>query len=173
VAFLIDMPGEVTMAESAARWKAYREYLDHAAKRMPREAWEFASAEWHYDFNDPRCPHDAWVESVTILEPSSGDRHEIRGLEIRIELLGSYHDGRIRLTYPGVRHYSFYQPPRSHGRLLNRSHGDWLIDEITPSENSRPTLLLVVHEIRFDSGAVWTIEAEDVRYEWLPFEKKT
>ena len=136
---------------------------------MPRHAFEFASAEWHYDHDDPRCPHDAWVDSLTVREPFSGERNEIRSLEIRVELLGAFHNGRIRITYPGVRQYSVFQP-RQHapGPTPSRGHGDWLVDEVTVANNSRPEHLLVVHEIVFANGGSWTIESEDILYEWLP-----
>jgi hypothetical protein len=45
---------------------------------------------------------------------------------------------------------------------LNVGHRDWLVDEIRLSDRG-----LVVHEILFSRGALWTIEAADLRYEWL------
>jgi hypothetical protein len=152
-----------------ARFKAYQKELRSQEKRMPRRAYEFATADWHYDHNDPRCPHDAWVDSLEVSEPSSGERSEVRSLEIRVELLGAYHDGRIRLTYSGVRQYSLFQP-RHEVRVPapSRGHGDWLVDEISVSSSSRPEHLLVVHEIVFANGGTWTIESADILYEWLP-----
>src|SRR5260370_18232815 len=44
---------------------------------------------------DHRSSHDTWVESITISEPSSGGRHEHRGLEIYVRRLVAYHDGTI------------------------------------------------------------------------------
>src|SRR5688500_18016295 len=68
------------------KWAAYQRRLQKIKKSLPPSAAEFALAEWHYDPSDPRCPHDAWLEHVTIREPSSGERSEIRGLEIEIRL---------------------------------------------------------------------------------------
>ena len=135
---------------------------------MPARAYAFASAEWHYDHNDSRCPHDAWVESITVVEPSSGERHEIWSLEIRVELLGAYHNGRIRLTYLRVREYSLFQPGVDERSAPSRGHGDWLVDEISVSKNSRPQQLLVLHEVRLAEGGSWMIECEDIVYEWVP-----
>lgn len=55
-------------------------------------ACNFASAPWHYDFNDHRAPHDGWVEETVIGEAASGERKEHRSLEIVIKLFGAYHD---------------------------------------------------------------------------------
>ena len=56
----------------------YRAYLESVLDALPAPAYAFASASWHYDHNDYRCPHDSWIESVQILEESSGKREEIR-----------------------------------------------------------------------------------------------
>lgn len=171
MSYLVRQPYDASLAEIDARFRAYRASIESASqrKRMPSRALEFAVASWHYDHNDHRCPHDAWVESIRINEPSSGTRREIRSVDIRIELLGAYHDGHIVLTYPGVRMYSLFQPlgPGLHPPL-HRGHGDWLIDEISPSNNGNPEAPLIVHEIVFSGGGLWTIEADDIIYQWIP-----
>ena len=137
----------------------YREYLESIRDGLPRSAYEFASATWHYNYNDHRCPHDSWVESIEILEPSSGIRHKEREIEIAIRLLGAYQDGHLELSYAGVRSYSL-----SNGNGSPKtSHGDWLVDEIRLSENN-----LVLHEILFSSETRWTIESRDIFIVWKP-----
>ena len=42
---------------------------------------------------------------MKIIEPSRGERSEIRHTRIEVTLLGAYHDGMIRLTYPKVYRY--------------------------------------------------------------------
>src|SRR5215471_11456808 len=44
----------------------------------------FASAEWYTDYNDHRCPHDAWLETVEIAEPAMGKRNELRTTTITV-----------------------------------------------------------------------------------------
>jgi len=168
MSFLLGLPPDASLAEQRARLRDYRRYLETQQKRMPVRAWEFAAADWHYNPDDHRCPHDAWVNRLDVLEIAEGERHQNRALEIRVELLGAYHDGRIRLVYPGVTRYSLYHPwdPRSRGAAVG--HGDWLVDEISRSENSRPDRCLVLHEVEFSNGSVWTIEADDIHYDWLP-----
>lgn len=157
-----------SIAEQRARYKAYKQEIEAKRSRFPAAALEFALADWHYDPNDHRCPHDGWVETLTIVEPASGEHSDVRELEIRLVLLGAYHDGRIHLRYPGVRHYSLFQPREARQPAARRGHGDWLIDEISLSVNARKEHPLVVHEIVFANDAVWTIEAEDVVYRWEP-----
>jgi hypothetical protein len=141
--------------------KNYRDYLESVKDRMPQSAYEFATAEWHYNFSDHKALHDGWLEELIIREPASGERNEIRSLEIFVRLLAAYHDGFIELTYKNVRGYSLGKPVDS--SLPN--HRDWLNDEIRLSENG-----LVLHEIIWESGE-WLIECEDVIYEWKPLEK--
>lgn len=137
--------------EFRSAMRDYCEYLESVKDRLPKSAFEFATAEWHYNFEDPRAPHDAWLEELTVRELASGDRKQNRQLEIFVRLFGAYHDGFIELTYKNVRSYSFGKPAE---QLPN--HGDWLYDEIRLSENC-----LVLHEIEWDEGE-WLIESEDV-----------
>lgn len=170
MSYLVHQPYDISIAEHKARVRAYRNYLASAQARFPPGAYEFATARWHYDTDDHRCPHDAWVETVLIVEPASGARREVRGLEIRLQLLGAYHDGRLVITYQGVRRYSLFQPfphELEHAPPV-RGHGDWLVDEITASDNGRPELPLVIHEIEFSNQGLWTIEAEEIVTEWKP-----
>ena len=65
-----------SLEESAALLERYYEYLESVKEKMPWEAYSFAAADWHYDHNDPRCPHDAWVETLVVAEVASGTRTE-------------------------------------------------------------------------------------------------
>ena len=64
----------------------YFEYLRCVESRLPASARQFAMAPWHYDEQDHRCPHDSWLEALTISKPSSGVRCEIRSINILIRL---------------------------------------------------------------------------------------
>jgi hypothetical protein len=155
------------LEESAALFERYFEYLDSVKERMPREAYSFAAADWHYDHNDSRCPHDAWVEELVLAEPSSGMRSEIRDLEIRVRLLGAWHDGHIELTYAKVQSYLLETPRKlEYPMRPGKGHEDWMIDEVRLSESGH-----VIHEVEFSRGSHWSIESEDLIYRWKPFEK--
>src|SRR5690242_1045659 len=78
--------------------------LGISARAVPAAA--YATAGWHYEPEDPHCPHDTWLEELRIQEPSSGKRSEIGSLEICLRLLGAYHYGYIELRYKNVHGYS-------------------------------------------------------------------
>src|SRR5919202_1729543 len=151
--------------ELRPRFEAYRRYLDSVREQLPPAAFAFATADWHYAFSDHRCPHDAWVEALTISEPASGERQEQRRIDIHVRLLGAYHDGHIDLYYRDVRSYTL-ELPASPSRI-KIGHGDWRDDEVRLSERG-----LVLHEIVFVGGSHWLIECEDIQYEWRPFAER-
>jgi hypothetical protein len=68
--------GSDSHEESAELFERYYQYLESVKERMPGEAYSFAAADWHYDHDDPRCPHDAWVEDLVVTEVASGPRAE-------------------------------------------------------------------------------------------------
>ena len=135
-------------------WSSYLKYLELNRSDIPVSAYEFAVADWHYDFRNHQCPHDAWVESVAFYEKASGKRSEIRSLQIKVKLLAAYHDGNIEIEYIDVNQYKF--------NANAANHGDWLYDEIRISQNKS-----VVHEIEF-SNSHWYIECADIKYTWNP-----
>lgn len=115
-----------------------------------------SSSDWYKFPEDHRCPHDSWVEAITISEPSSGERHQNRGLEIHVRLLGAYHDGIIEFTYKGVQNYSI------RGMRDVAGHGDWLEDEVDIRRHD--TLL---HKATLTNGS-FEIEAHEIEYKWTP-----
>lgn len=161
--FLLDPTlnsGPVDPTDVAERFERYRRYLVDVNERLGPGASRFAEAPWHYDPADHRCPHDSWVESVSIVEVSSGPRSEMRALSIEAMLLGAYHDGHLLLRYTGVNHYSTHaNPPRDASTI---AHGDLLIDEIRLSARG-----LVEHEVVFAHGR-WLVECVDMTCEWRP-----
>jgi len=146
------------------KWREYVQYLESFRDRIPKSALEFATAPWHYNTSDHRSLHDSWVESLVISEPSQGDRHEIRSLEVQIRLLGPYHDGNTKLRYQEVLSYSLNtQGESKYAPRPNVGHGDWLCDEVRLSERSH-----VLHEIEFRHGSRWVIECRDIEWIWEP-----
>jgi hypothetical protein len=160
------LPDDIPPNDHAAftqAWQQYHAYLAAQRERFPASAYALATAPSHYDHNDPRCPHDAWVETLLIAEAAEGERQQFRSLGITLRLLGAYHDGHIQLTYDTVQAYTLHKP------IANvLAHSDWLVDELRLSEQGQ-----VVHEIVFASGARWLIECADIRYEWQPLNPNT
>ncbi len=63
----------------------------------------------HFNLDSRSSLHDAWLETLTIRETASGERKQIRQLEVHVRLLGPYHDRWIHLNYAGVTQYSHMQ----------------------------------------------------------------
>ena len=130
-----------------ARCEAYRSYLGSVAEYLP-------------DFD--KCPHDAWVDSLEIVEHASGERKQIREIHIKLKLFGASHRGHIFYSYANVSQYDL------NARWLycrtEPKHEDWLNDEITLAGMGE-----VEHEIAFRSGTQWNIRCKSISYEYRPF----
>lgn len=160
------MNSRIDPQELRAAYQRYNEYLESLRDKLPAAAFSFATAPWHYNPQDPRCPHDAWLEQLTV-EELAPDPNEVqqRHVEIHVRLLGAYHDGHIELVYKRVQNYTLTKHMHKWMSGINQGHHDWLIDEIRLSDQG-----FVLHEVMFD-GAHWLIECEDVAYTWLPFQQ--
>jgi hypothetical protein len=164
--FLLDLPefGFERANEVQARFDAYADYLDRNRGVFPPSALSFALADWHYDFNSHQCPHDTWLESITISEQSESNHTENRHISISLRLLGSFGDGYLELKYKNVLNYSInLSTPLDDAPATKIGHGEWMIDEVRLSKRR-----LVIHEIRFSAGSHWTIECGDIEYRWIP-----
>jgi aminoglycoside phosphotransferase family enzyme len=165
---LPDTDSNIFLKRHREQFKNYRQYLQNIKHKLKPATQEFALAEWHYDGSDPRCLHDAWLESVTLQELPIRDDLQNRRQEIVIRLLGAYHDGHVELAYREVSSYTFDQPYRwvKEG-MVNRCHGDWLVDEVRLSDNGK-----IIHEIEWENRGHWIIECNDIEYLWIPIVKK-
>jgi hypothetical protein len=148
-------------------WKHYQHYLQAYKSKLPASTKEFALAQWHYNHEDHRCPHDAWLENVSIREIADPENIQHRILEIVIRLLGAYHDGYIELLYKDVLSYSLDLPYRRKKTPFPGKHGDWLVDEITFSQRGK-----VLHEIEWAEDATWMIECHDIEFKWIAKESQ-
>jgi len=149
-------------SECIEAFRRYREYLSENSTHFPKSAFDLATAEWYFYPHDHRCPHDAWMESISIIETGSGDRNKQRLTTIKVRLLGAYHDGHIELTYPVVFAYELNSPSSERGL------GDWRYDEFRIRTGGG-----VIHEIEWAGfGQIppsrWQIESSDVKYQWIP-----
>lgn len=133
---------------------SYVEYLSTIRAELPDHIYDFASNLQHFDISSASSLHDAWLESLIVREVASGARSEIRRLEVRLALLGPYHDRLIHLTYSGVERYLFDSPSRpGEPRYTHTAHGDLLTHEIRLGAQG-----LFVHEILFERGSTLLIE---------------
>jgi len=140
-------------------WKKYEDYLKAEGHRMPPGAMKLAlSMDW-YSYSAHSCPHDSRLEGCRIYERDpdpGGARPCFCGLEIT--LLGC-HGGKIHLRYPLLYGYHIQSSDCEYGM------GDWLYNEFRLSENGH-----LLHEIEWADGGRWLIEADDIEFEWRPFE---
>ncbi|HMW02814.1 MAG TPA: hypothetical protein PLL06_16100 [Acidobacteriota bacterium] len=162
--FSTDLPdhkSHIYLQRHREQWKAYHHHLQQIAKKLRPATREFALAEWHYDPTDHRCPHDAWLEGITLREIAGDEDKQHRRLQLSIRLLGAYHDGYLELTYDGVISYCLDFPAIDLRSRPNQGHGDWLVDEIRFSDRGK-----VLHEIEWAHGPRWYIECDDICATW-------
>lgn len=158
--FILSAERDTRDSDPAEPWRRYERYLELHRDRFPPSAYTLATSSWYYNFNDHRCPHDAWLEEAVIREPARGLRREIRTVELRLRLLGAYHDGHIEMRYPQVFRYELGAADVSAG------HRDWRYDEFRIGDDGR-----LIHEIEWcgpEGVARWLIEASDVEFGWHP-----
>ncbi|QMU60618.1 MAG: hypothetical protein GKR92_02465 [Gammaproteobacteria bacterium] len=144
--------------DAASAFEEYKKYLTAHKDKFSESVFKLASSDWWYDFNNHKCPHDAWLERALISEPSKGERNENRTTEVILMLLGANQDGYIELSYKNVVSINL----DSHNVKLG--HKDWRYDEFRYTKSG-----LFVHEIEWSGSnetANWEIEAEDIEYSW-------
>lgn len=146
---------------ASAVWRSYREHVARIEPRLPSRVRSFASQEWYYDPNDHRCPHDAWLESLTVSDSKanlkSGDNLKV---DITVRLLGAYHDRALIFGYTDVRSY---QLCGTIGNAAEAWHGDWLVDEFNVTNDG-----FVTHEMQWSSGSTWYFESRDIEFSDFP-----
>jgi hypothetical protein len=166
----LDYGPDDSFEEMERQFSDYQVYLNSLKNKLPETVFNFATADWHYNPEDHRCPHDAWLESFNISEVRDIENpRNNRDIQIDMILLGAYHDGRIHLSYKEVIYYNLEKAPLVgiQAEIFGKpaiTHGDWLIDEIGLSEEN-----LVVHRIVFSNEAEWIIQCKDFEYKWTPF----
>jgi hypothetical protein len=113
---------------------------------------DFATQPWYRDYSDPRCPHDAWLESLMVREVATGERSEVRRTEISIRLLDAYHEGSITFLYSEVSRYEWS------ARNQNQGHGDFLSDDFEEADG------YIIHRIHWERSDL-TIVARSITYQ--------
>lgn len=138
----------------------YAAYIESVRDKLPAHIFAFASDPRYFDLSSHSSLHDAWLESLIVREVASGQRQEIRGLEIALSFLGPFHGRRIHLNYTGVTRYTFTVLPR-YGDLNyeHAAHGNLLTHEIRLRDHG-----LFVHEFLFEREGPFLIECSDIRH---------
>lgn len=151
--YIYKKPGEIDYTN-------YGKYLQSIRGKLPEHVYAFAANPDHFNLESHSSLHDAWLESVVVNEVATGERSEIRQLEVKLSLLGAFHDRRIHLHYTGVAQYSFKAPPKyDQSRFQHIAHGDLFTHEIRLGNNG-----LIIHELLFERDATFLIECVDIRH---------
>lgn len=155
----IKMEYIITPASNIIDFHSYQKYLLSIKDRLPAHVYTFASDEKYFDLRSPTSLHDAWLETCTIKESGTGNRNQIRMLEVHISLLGQFHDRRIHLSYRGVNSYSFKNQHGGDSSVgKEKNHGDLYTHEIRLSPDG-----LLIHELLFERGT-FLIEFEEFQH---------
>jgi hypothetical protein len=77
----------------------YRVYVESIRNKLPEHVYAFASNPGHFNLDSRSSLHDAWLETLMVRETASGERKQIRQLEIQVCLFGPYHDRWIHLKH--------------------------------------------------------------------------
>src|SRR5690349_11294733 len=112
------------------------------------------SVPWYDDPEGNESPIGSMLKSVTI---DAGVPSESPSVTIQVKLLGKMRDGEVELTYRGVRSYAIDGFALS-DQLGNTWTGDSMELRRTDALKHKVTL----------TGGSWSIEADDIDYEWNP-----
>jgi len=141
-------------------YSSYEKYILSIRASLPDHIYAFASNPAYFNLESPSSLHDAWLESLVVNEVATGERNEIRQLEVKLILLGPFHDRRIHLHYTGIAQYSFQAPPGyDQQRYQHTAHGDLFTHEIRLGHGG-----LILHELLFEREATLLIECKDFRH---------
>lgn len=134
-------------------FKNYEAYIVKVKDKLPPHLLEMIQSDWYFNFNDHRCPHDAWLKTFVISENQAS-----KLVDIKITLLGAYHDMELEFRYKGVSHYNLK------GWDLKNGHNDWRYDEFRISESGK-----IIHEVEWrPEDTEFIIEAEEIYFEFKP-----
>ena len=148
----------LTDEEGVTHFDSYFEYIESIKYNLPSHVYSFASDFKHYGLSNHESLHDAWLNHLNIVEPSTGNRNELREIEIEAIFLGPYHDRLIIIRYKEVMAFELQKPEDSTVSSGSATgHGDLLYHEIRLE--GKATL---VHEIEFSSGSVFIIKCKNI-----------
>ncbi|PII18649.1 hypothetical protein CR919_17590 [Stenotrophomonas sp. LMG 10879] len=121
----------------ASGWDAHVARIEAG---LPEAIRAFVGAPWRYDFQDPRCLHDARLQELVIREAESVAG---RGNEVVLVLEGAW-GGRIELCYQRITRLRL---DKSGGP--DDGFGDLLVEEMVPADGQG-----FRHELAFTEGSI-------------------
>jgi hypothetical protein len=134
----------------------YFEYLDKIKNIIPDDLYGFASDKERYSLHSKGSLHDSWLVSLVLSVDNPAKTSEQCLTNVRIKLLGPYHDRIYELFYVNVKRYLFANESTLH--VLARS--DLLFHEIRINSNNR-----IEHVIKFDNDINIFIECSKMSFQ--------
>ncbi len=138
-------------------WENYQSYLRALKDKLATSAFEIATSSWWYQFDLPEAPHDSRLNAFRMGDHGAPAWDNQKYSWIEIELHSAY-SGTILLRYSNVSWYELRMSNESQG-----VHGDWRYDEFSLSAEGN-----LLHTIEWADGAVWVIEASDLKHQYIP-----
>lgn len=136
----------------------YFKYLSMHKSKFSTAVFDFAANSQNYDLVSHQSLHDAWLEFFSIVELASGERSQVRVINIDCRFLGPYHDVQIYITYVDVLNYSLSGRSADHlNSTASVGHGDLLMHEVNVTERGS-----ITHEMVFSLGGTFKIECRDI-----------
>lgn len=132
---------------------AYPIYVHNLRHHISDHILQYMNASWHYDHTDARCPHDAILNTITIIDEPY-DKQRSAHIQLNLHAADT---SNIRVEYFDVLSYSI-EKSRSTWPIDDNTHGSWLIDELLVHDNS-----IVTHEIIFTNSRLF-IKCKDFKY---------
>jgi hypothetical protein len=138
----------------------YFEYLQEIRNKIPPHVFAFAADSRHYDLTSHESLHDSWLEYFCVKEAGSGERRQIREIQIEACFFGPFHDLNIFIRYVGVEAFSLVTPEQFAGPPMSAvGHGDLLMHELRLESTGS-----LVHELLFSRGSVFQIRFRDMSF---------
>ncbi len=107
--FFRKLKPEESLEEGLEQCRKYNEHMKLILPKLPPETRAFAHEDCYRDPNSHDCPHDGWLSKLEV----TVEENEARRLNVRLELLGAYHDRLLTFRYSDVYgdwlHFSMYE----------------------------------------------------------------
>lgn len=140
-------------------YDGYFKYIDSIKNNLPDDLYAFASDIKFYSPSEAETLHDAWLNLLLIKEAASGERSEIRKIQITLEFLGPFHDRTITLFYDQVVGFDLTTPEEFYGPPYGSiGHGDLLAHEILLDGN------VFIHNLFFSRGSSFSIKFKAMKH---------
>lgn len=138
---------------SGVDFEFYQQYLETVKGKIPADLYDFVYDSKRHDLAEQSL-HDSWINEITIKET----RHKKEefwkfNIDIKIELLGPYHDRLFNLSFEKVLSYQI--------GVGDKGHQDLLTFEVYCEQMHKKNIL--VFNAEFADNRAIIIKAKDIK----------